>query len=422
MSTCSLDQQQQTPAQPQGPTDWASSTSRSRLQAIGKESATEYGRALFIQHGEPLALALDALLTSFVLDPTIAGPHYCALPLLLHFATRGAKPIAAVVLGKTLDRLSQRHTHRRLAGAIGRAIEDEVKAGRIAAHDQDVLRLLKRHEGRQAVVDQRTLRALQLHHGAWTTTDRYEVGALLLDLLASSTGLVRMVKQSVRGRWTLMVEPSEAAIEAIRNTPEQQRGPSSIPELQPPPPWSSHEGLVSRRDGLSTDYLKNTSLGSALQAVNYLQQQAVTVDPWMTRVQAEAWAADLHGLYTVSRDPQQAPPRPESNEDRAAWREWKRAAAEAWAEERKNKGARLRIQSALDQCLAVAGRPIWFRYDLDFRGRIYSSNRYVTHQGPAPKGSGPRSPGPRRTPWLRSVHRHWAPGNAARRCHGCSAA
>lgn len=357
-------------------------TSRARLQAINRESATEYGRALFVQHGEPLAQTLDALLTRFVLDPTIAGPHYCALPLLLHFANRGVRPVAAVALAKVLDTLSRRHTHRRLAGAIGRAIEDEVKAGRIAAHDQDVLRLLKRHEGKRAVVDQRTLRALQLHHGAWTTTDRFEVGGLLLELVVRSTGIVRLVRQAIRGRWTLMVEPTEASLELIRSTPAHQGTPVQTPELAPPPPWRSHEGLVSRRDGLSLDYLDRADLGQALQVVNHLQQQALTIDPWMARMQAEAWAGNLHGFYTVSRDPQQAPPRPESDEDRQAWRQWKRAAAEAWVEERKSKSARLRIQAALDQCLAVAGKPIWFRYDLDFRGRIYSSNRYVTHQGP----------------------------------------
>lgn len=349
---------------------------------MGKESATEYGRALFAEHGEALALALDALLTRFVLEPTIAGPHFCALPLLLHFSTRGIKPVAAVALGKVLDGLSKRHTHRRLSGAIGRAIEDEVRAGRIAAHNEDVLRLLKKHEGRRAVTDPSTLRALHLHHSAWTTTDRFEVGALLLDLVVAHTGVVRLINQSVRGRWTLMVEPTEASLEAIRSTPAHQQLEHKTPELSPPPPWNSHQGLVSRRDGISTDYLEGANLSVALQVVNRLQQQALTVDPWMARVQAEAWAANLRGVFPVQRDPAVAPPRPESNEDRQAWKTWRRAAAEAWAEERKNKGPRLRIQTALDQCLAIAGKPIWFRYDLDFRGRIYSSNRYVTHQGP----------------------------------------
>lgn len=357
-------------------------SSRSRLQSIGKESATEYGRALFAQHGEALALALDGLMTRFVLDPTIAGPHYCALPLLLHFSSRGVRPVAAVALGKVLDGLSKRHTHRRLSGAIGRAIEEEVRAGRIASHDEDVLRLLRRHESRHVVVDTATLRALRLHHSAWTTTDRFEVGALLLDLVVTHADVVRLRRQSVRGRMTLMVEPTEVALEAIRATPVQRQLELKTPELSPPGRWTSHHGLVSRRDGLSTDYLKQANLGATLRVVNHLQQQALVVDPWMARVQAEAWAANLHGLYTVSRDPQEAPPRPENNEDRRAWRQWRRAAAEAWAEERRNKGPRLRIQTALDQCLAVAGRPIWFRYDLDFRGRIYSSNRYVTHQGP----------------------------------------
>jgi DNA-directed RNA polymerase, mitochondrial len=357
-------------------------TSRARLQSMQRESATEYGRALFVEHGEALALALDSLLTRFVLDPSIAGPHHCALPLLLHFSGRGIRPVAAVALAKVLDTLSRRHRHRKLASAIGRAIEDEVKAGRIASHDRDVLRLLRRHEGKQAVVDPRTLRALELHHGAWSRTDRFEVGALLLDLVVAATGLVRLVQQCVRGRWTVMVEPTETALDAIRATPAQRNAPLRTPELVPPPAWASHEGLVSRRDGLSLDYIEGADLGAALPAVNYLQQQALTVDPWMARTQAEAWNANLHGLFSVTRDPLEPPPRPESNEDRQAWRQWKRAAAEAWADERKNKTSRLRIQIALDQALAVAGEPIWFRYDLDFRGRIYSSNRCVTHQGP----------------------------------------
>lgn len=368
MSTCHRDQ----PAQ----------SSKARLQSLGRESATGYGRALFVEHGEPLLLALDSLLTRFVLDPLIAGPHYCALPLLLHFADRGATPVAAVALRKVLDGISRRHTHRKLCGAIGRAIEDEVKAGRIAAHDKDVLRLMRKHEGRRAVVDPKTLQALRLGHGQWTTTDKFEVGALLLDLVVAETGLVRIVKQSVRGRTTVMVEPTEAAIEAIKAAAADLEPQPQAPQLTPPPPWADHKGLVSRRDGLSLDYLEGASLGGVLRVVNHLQQQTLLVDPWMAQLQADAWAANLRGLFPVTRDPQEAPPRPGDNADRMAWREWRRAARTAWGEERQNQPARKRIQESIDQCLAVAGAPIWFRYDLDFRGRIYSSNRYVTHQGP----------------------------------------
>lgn len=349
---------------------------------MGRESATSYGRLLFIEHGERVAQALDALLTRFVVDPSIAGPHFCALPLLLHFSTRGAVPIAAVALSAVLDQLSRRHTYRRLAGVIGRAIEDEVKAGRIASHDQDVLRLLRKHEGRAAVVSPATLRALRLGHGPWTTTDRFEVGALLLELIAEHTQLVRQVRQSVRGRNTLMVEPTEAALQAIRTTPDDHRPEVQTPQLAPPAPWADQYGLVSRRDGLPLTYLDGIDLKIPLQVVNRLQQQTLVVDPWMAQLQAEAWGANLRGLFSVTRDPAQAPPRPESNDDRLAWREWKQAAREAWAEERKNKAPRQRIQESINQCLAVAGQPIWFGYSLDFRGRIYSSNRCVTHQGP----------------------------------------
>jgi DNA-directed RNA polymerase len=362
--------------------DCASSQSKARLQSLGRESVSSYGRALFIEHGDRVAKALDALLTRFVLDPLIAGPHYCALPLLLHFSTKGAVPIAAVSLKAVLDQLSRRHTHRRLAGAIGRAIEDEVKAGRIAARDRDVLRLLKRHQGKAAVVSSETLQSLRVGHTSWTTTDRFEVGALLLQLVIEETKLLRLVRQSVRGRQTLMVEPTELATETIRRAPEDQAPLPQGPKLEPPRDWLGPQGLVSRRDGLPLDYLHGADLKVPLQVVNHLQAQALMVDPWMAQQQSEAWSANLRGLFSVTRDPQQAPARPEADEDRAAWRQWRREAREAWAEERKNKGPRQRIQESLNQAVAVAGEPIWFGYVFDFRGRAYTSNRRVTHQGP----------------------------------------
>lgn len=329
-----------------------------------------------------MLLALDGLMTQFVVTPTIAGPHYAALPLLLHFSTRGIRPVVAVALKTVLDGLSQRHRHRRLCCAIGRAIEDEVKAGRIARHDADVLRVLRRYEGRNGVIAPSTLRSLKLDHGAWSTTDRFEIGALLLDLIVKQTGLVRLVNQTVRGRNVLMVEPTEGAVALIMATPEHRARPAAGARLSPPEPWQDRRGLVSRRDGMGLEYLDGAELGPTLQVVNRLQGQAVTVDPVMAQLQAEAWGANIRGLFSVSRDPEQPPPRPETGEDREGWAKWRQAARKAWAEERLNSGARRKIQEAISQGLELAGRPLWFSYSLDFRGRIYTANRVITHQGP----------------------------------------
>ena len=85
---------------------------RRNLLDAGRESATEYGRALFKECGEQVSDALDALFGRLVRGEAIAGPHYCAVPALLTFKGKGLRPIAALALGVVLDRLSQRRSYR----------------------------------------------------------------------------------------------------------------------------------------------------------------------------------------------------------------------------------------------------------------------------------------------------------------------
>lgn len=354
---------------------------RARLISRGQESSTEYGRALFATHGQALADALDALMTRFVVDPAIAGPHYEALPLLLHFATVGVRPVASVALTKVLDGISARHRHRKLAMAIGRAIEDEVRAGRIKHHDRDTLRLLLRHEGKRTVLAPSTLRSLRLPADRWTQHDRVSVGSLLLRLIVSETDLVQIVSQAVRGAMVLMVEATPATLELVRSMPLDIRPERGRPQLTPPEPRDGYAGLVRRRDGAPTDYMQQAG-PAALAAVQRLEAQPVTVDPWMADVQQQAWAANIRGLFSVTRDPAQAPPRPHDATDHKAMANWRRQERAAWADGREHGRARERIDEAIREAQCLAGQSIWFRYDLDFRGRVYTANRTTTHQGP----------------------------------------
>lgn len=356
-------------------------TRQSRLVAARRESVTPYGRALFIEHGQAIADAMDALMVRFVLNPAISGPHYQALPLLLHFSGRGIRPVAAIALTRVLDGISSRRTHRRLALAIGKAIEEEARAGRLARRDADLLRVLVRHEGKAGAISDRALSAVALPAGRWSTTDRFEVGALLLDLVVQAVGLVELVWQSVRGRQTLMVEATEQTKQQIRTTPPDTRAERQTPCISPPEPWAGYQGLVRRRDQRPLDYL-DAADPRPLKVVNHIQQQQLWLDPWMVQLQRQAWDANIRGLFRVTRDPAVPSPRPEDNTDRQAWAAWQRQARLAWAEEREHANDRWRIETCISQAEDLCDRPLWFRYELDFRGRLYTSNRVTTHQGP----------------------------------------
>lgn len=361
---------------------------RGRLVAQGRESATEYGRALFAAHGAGVAAQLDQLLTDWICNLDLAGPHYCALPLLLWFRDSGIRPLAAIALGKTLDSLSRRVRHRALASSIGRAVEDEVKAARLQAIDPAMVRVVRRAEGAKAITDPASLRALGVSHASWSSSDRFEVGALLLGLVAE-TGLVRIVEQQHKGRRIAMVEPTDAALAWINGVPAARARAKRLPMLLEPIDWTGltggghHDGeglLIHCRDGLDREWAAGQDWSTAIKVCNRLQRQELVIDPWMVDVQRQAWeSAWPTGLFPVTREPEQPPPPPTGD---SGWGQWHRERRRVGYRERAERPARVRIEETLQQSSAISGAPIWLSYSCDHRGRVYTSNRAVTNQGP----------------------------------------
>jgi DNA-directed RNA polymerase, mitochondrial len=360
-----------------------------KARAAGRLASTPLGHELFDAHGELVAQALSQRLARFVEAPHEPGPHYAALPLLLQFADKGPRTIAAVALLVVLNRISEPQPHRKLAATIGAALEDEVRAGGIEGKSRQVLEILKRTQDRRRITSQWTMRGLQVEHVAWTRPERYQVGALLLDLIASGTGLIVIDESGGASHRTVRPEPGIAQL--ARAAEGWAMGARALPMVVPPRPWSGlrdggalgeQSRLVRRRDGESLDYLEGESLSVQLDSVNRLQSQQLRVDPWMLAIQRQAWDANLPGLFKVQRDPLPMPPRPDRTEGKAAWKEWHRLQAAAFADRREGAGDRTRISEALRVAAEIEGRPVWFAYCLDFRGRIYTSSRALTHQGP----------------------------------------
>lgn len=361
---------------------------RKALQEAGREGATEYGRALFREYVEVVSDAIEALFGRLLRGQAPAGRHYCAIPALLVFAERGMRPAAALALGVVIDQLSRRRTFKEVAKLIGKEIEDEARALSIQAADGDLLRLLKKRAGkRKDIVGQKVMQQLRLHAEPWSAADRTHVGGLLLDLVVGATGLVRVTK--VRNHED--IEPTEEALAIIKANPPRPLPAKRLPMLVPPREWQGIYGgghlgseapLVSSRKPIDLGVYEQADLGLQLQVVNALQRQTMTVDPWMVEVQRQAWDSNVRGLFPVQRDPMAAPAQPEKGAPREEWAKWHQQKAAAWGDEATGRRARVRIEECLRQCESVASRPVWFAYDLDFRGRVYSSNRYATHQGP----------------------------------------
>lgn len=367
---------------------------RQVLRRYRRESCTEYGTALFQLFADPMAREIEAILYRWGTNPQLGGPGYAALPLVAGLGS--PQRIAAVALVTILDRLSHATSFQGLALAIGLAVESEVKAGEIEKRAPASLdRLLKgtTAEKRRAVMAM-AARPIEGGGSIWTRQERAAAGLLLLEIARGETGLVLIDKSDQpnrRAQWRVL--PSPKALDFIRRHPPRSLRPNRGPMVIEPIPWEGLMGgghlantspvvqIRGSRDHAGTSYLAGR-IAPQLAAVNILQRQQLEVDPWMLQVQRFAWDRGIHGLFPVERDPApDAGPFP-SNEPPSVQDAWRRSQARHHQDLRDNSCRRLAIERALQTAEALVGRPIWQAHFLDFRGRAFTANRGLTHQGP----------------------------------------
>jgi len=145
-----------------------------------------------------VSVALGLLLEELLANPNKPGPHFVAWPLLLHVTNRCPRSIAAIALKVVIGQISQRPMRRRLAGAIGRALQDELKAGRIERADPALMRMTRRRRGAWVLSDTKVLEQLRLDCSGWTQAQKAEVGNPLLQVILANTDLVEVTATTRR--------------------------------------------------------------------------------------------------------------------------------------------------------------------------------------------------------------------------------
>jgi len=370
---------------------WAAINTTDRLKRQGKESSTTHGRVLFQANAERVTVALGLLLEELLSDPHRGGRHLACWPLLL-LVNRGPRSLALVALSVVIDTISRAQPDKVIARCIGDAIQDEVRALRVEDNrGQAMLRLVRRRLGARRLADPKVLQALQLDASGWDLAQRREVGMLLLELIEANTDLIQFSTVRSRRVSRRMVLPTPAALEVIKANPPRPIPMRQLPLLVRPLDWQGMQGgghqgstapLVRSRAGNDLGYLDAEALAPVLKVVNRLQGQQLLIDPWMVETQRQAWDANIPGLFGVTREPRPEPPRPVELVGDVAWALYHRECREIRRELHDGAAERQRVEETLRQQEQVAGLPVWFAYCVDFRGRVFSSNRYATHQGP----------------------------------------
>ena len=368
-----------------------------RLKDHGHESALSHGQQLFRLHAGALAVSLAGPLEAFAANPGRAMPNAKALPFLDRLG--GAEHVAVVALVACLDQLSRKQRIATFCQNLGAAIEKEDRLIRAQKQTPIVLRHLLREGGaRQRIASERTMKRMGVPLLKWGDGARFAVGEFLLDHLGPATGLVVVRKHRVGRTTPKFVHPSPDAEEFIRQCPLSSYQVPQTAMVCPPRPWAGLFGGghlenedclvrvpvqdIEEKHTTAIEHLRKADLSRVFAAVNHLQASALHVDVELVELQRTAWENGIGGLFPCARAPQEPPARLGSDPSIDDLRARNRLAQMAHRDREKNRHNRIRIERTLQLAEGLAGRTIWQGYHLDHRGRAYTGNKYVTHQGP----------------------------------------
>lgn len=401
------------------------------LQLSLEHEAYELGEARFIknleraiEHGEyadsqPVKPLLEALVPRFVNRYNEWLEHQNTKVRRKHVAIEDfrklAPEVAAVVtIKRVLGLLASSGagaTVQKVAIAVGSAIEDELRFGRIrdeeAQHFRKFIRpALDKRNGHlykreyMKAVEARMLEAgeLETQWSPWETDradvgkDRqFQVGIKLMEILIESSELIVVQRENAghtsKDCETVAIHPEWAAKLGERAFNLAGIAPVFQPCVVPPKKWVGIKGggywahgrkplsFIRVRTKRALERYRDVHMPEVYKAVNLAQETPWTVNRKVLEV-ARSLADWKHVPIAdfPSTEKEELPERIEGmDEDEALLKQWKRQASALYRRERARTSRRLRFEFILEQATKFSQyEAIWFPYNMDWRGRVYA--------------------------------------------------
>ncbi len=308
-----------------------------------------------------------------------------------------------------LDYIYERVSLRKMAMAIGGVIIDEVRWARFrenasALWDWKIERFHGTdHYGhkRRSLMASMKYASIDTTDLEMTPTERFQVGAKLLDLLMSSTELVKL-SHSVKGsskpskiREAHHIQATDETLDwlGLRNDAMTDLWPILMPMVVPPLPWTDEQrgGYRNALAGvfpLVRQTLGNSQVEADTSKVVYDAVNSVQGTAWKINGDVLALLQDIEkrgGGYAgvPSFEPTPMPRKPHDiDTDADARRAWSKKAGIVKNSEVARQGKVGDILACMHMAETVADfDSIWFPFNLDFRGRLYPMTTYLHPQG-----------------------------------------
>jgi DNA-directed RNA polymerase len=373
-----------------------------KAKEYGAETRTIPGQALLSRMVQPVADALDAWIKTA--NSGKPGPRHEVLPL---FQALPSTTVASYLACKAVvDELTmETRTANRLAFVIAERLETEIRVRTMmeAPHARRATKAIMQKTKRQAQ-GYKTTRAILIRAAnkglavklpKFNMRARALLGGCLIQLIMDTTGVIEFREDFVNGSTsTKMVVPSAETKRWLAGRMEalKESSPYYTPLVCSPRPWDNpYEGgywhlpvpLVRRAKPAYLEELANSvNIQNVYEAVNALQATAWEVNPVVQYVLAQLWESqDYPASFMVKAEDEHLPHCDKATMSNEEFKKAVMRLQQLRAKHKEDASKRKALMQTIQAAGEYLGSPLWFAYNLDFRGRIYPIATHLTPQG-----------------------------------------
>jgi DNA-directed RNA polymerase len=330
-------------------------------------------------------------------------------PIALAYLKLIDSDLASYITARTvIDSLSRSAELRTVVLRIAAKVEDEVRFGSLREGEPKLWAHLQRCFAKNNSADYRYRHRVmadvqsryqpEIDWKPWAVEDKVHLGAVLMDLLIQSTGIVQIVaEQTAAKRQVNRVMATPETMAWVTKENGRLLTPVYMPTIVPPKPWESPAAgsggylyikrpLVKIHKRAYQEELANTEMPTVLRAVNALQETAWKVNEDVLGVAQALWNADVNVDDKLLPNKVQLELPPKLSEAEAM--------VEDLLKERKRERAKIHTYNKLRQSRVFAASStlrlademneydaFFFPHQLDFRSRAYTMPSGLTPQG-----------------------------------------
>lgn len=308
---------------------------------------------------------------------------------------RDAYRVACEGCRTIVNNIGERIPFTRLAGKVGKSLEDEARIEQFRRKDKKEYLVAKTKKIKGIKSSTRvalSIRSRKSVKKLFPTETAVKLGGLLLFIFETS-GLIKI--ENVMERPTKIVKTvsgSKELMEWLGKTEEDLkfRKPYFLPTITKPNDWTDvYSGGYDQevfakpliKAGKHTKDLANENLNEFLTSVNRMQSVAFRVDHNVLETALHFWRNNIALNCLPSISPEEVPAFPEAaDKDPELKIRWKREAHKIHSRNRDRQSRKIYLNQTLGLAVKFKEEDFYYPLRADFRGRLYTVPSYLTFQ------------------------------------------